>query len=216
MMFAQLLRHPGVVETLSLRSSFGFMAFHGGLEGGTEVVADAAASLAGASLYTVVQPVSLTWHVPSAEVLAAHSARLAQFLDHVEVAVAIHGYGRPGRPLDLLVGGGNRGLAAHVASHLTRAGLGFTVLDDLAAIPAELRGLHPDNPVNRPRKGGVQLELPPRARGASPSPVDRGQTCVPAPGIIQALASAATYWPLDDGAVEHGAQSNSNVPPARQ
>ena len=34
--------------------------------------------------------------------------------------------------------------------------------------PVDLRGLHPDNPVNRTRAGGVQLELPPRVRGHSP------------------------------------------------
>jgi phage replication-related protein YjqB (UPF0714/DUF867 family) len=31
-------------------------------------------------------------------------------------------------------------------------------------MPSTLRGVHPDNPVNRPRAGGVQLELPPRIR----------------------------------------------------
>jgi phage replication-related protein YjqB (UPF0714/DUF867 family) len=209
--FAELLRQPGVVETLELRSRFGVMAFHGGLEGGTEVVAAAGAALSGASLYTVVQPATLTWHVPSAEVLAAHSARLAQFLDHVDVAVAIHGYGRPGRPSDLLLGGRNRALAAHLASHLRHALPGFTVTDDLSAIPAELRGMHLDNPVNQPRHGGVQLELPPRVRGASLSRLDRSGICVPAPGVIEALAAAVAGWPAASEP-----QSNSNVPPARQ
>ena len=31
-------------------------------------------------------------------------------------------------------------------------------------MPPELRGVHPANPVNRPRLGGVQIELPPRIR----------------------------------------------------
>jgi phage replication-related protein YjqB (UPF0714/DUF867 family) len=31
-----------------------------------------------------------------------------------------------------------------------------------------LRGLHPENPVNRARAGGVQLELPPRVRNLGP------------------------------------------------
>ena len=43
------------------------------------------------------------------------------------------------------------------------------MLDGIDAIPRELRGLHPDNPVNRPRAGGVQLELPPRVRGLGPN-----------------------------------------------
>jgi phage replication-related protein YjqB (UPF0714/DUF867 family) len=208
-MFAELLRQPGVVETLTLQSRFGFMAFHGGLEGGTEVVAAAAASLAEASLYTVVQPAALTWHVPSAEVLACHSDQLARFLDHVDVAVAVHGYGRRDRPIDVLLGGRNRLLAAHLAHHLRQRAPDFTVIDELDAVPTELRGMHPDNPVNRPRRAGVQIELPPRARGASPSPADRARECTPAPGIVAALAAAAASWEVDG-------QSNSKVPPALQ
>ena len=34
--FADLLAAPGVVEVAELRSRFGFLAFHGGLEAGTE------------------------------------------------------------------------------------------------------------------------------------------------------------------------------------
>jgi phage replication-related protein YjqB (UPF0714/DUF867 family) len=193
-LFDQLLRHPGVVETVELRSPFGFMAFHGGLEGGTETIAARAATLAGASLYTVVQPAGLVWHVPSALVSPEHSRHLASFLEHVDVAVAVHGYGRPGRSNDILLGGSNRRLAAHVAAHLRAEGDKFAIIDDIHAVPPELRGLHPENPVNRPRAGGVQLELPARARGASPSPRDRGKTCIPPPQVIEALASAAASW----------------------
>lgn len=192
--FDELLRHPEVREAVELRSRFGFMAFHGGLEGGTEIVAEEAAGRAGASLYTVVQPATLVWHIPSALVRAEHSARLSQFLDHVEVVVAVHGYGRPGRPGEVLLGGSNRALAHHLAGHLRTAINGFDVVDELDAIPAELRGLHPDNPVNRARGGGVQLELPPRVRGASPSPRDRGRPCTPHAGLIDALAGAALTW----------------------
>ena len=66
----------------------------------------------------------------------------------------------------------------------------MTELDD---IPRELRGLHPANPVNLPRHGGVQLELPPRVRGlgpkwahwSSPEPVP------PMAALIDALAPVA-------------------------
>jgi phage replication-related protein YjqB (UPF0714/DUF867 family) len=193
-MFDELLRQPGVREAVELRSAFGFMAFHGGLEGGTETIAAAAAERSGASLYAVVQPPDLTWHVPSAEVSPEHSHALAGFLDHVEVVIAVHGYGRPDRPVDVLLGGGNRQLAAILAGCLREHLAGFTVIDDLDAIPFELRGLHPANPVNRPRQGGVQLELPPRARGASPSRRDRGRPCVPPPAVAHALAEAAMIW----------------------
>jgi phage replication-related protein YjqB (UPF0714/DUF867 family) len=191
----ELLRQPGVVEAVELGSEFGFMAFHGGLEGGTELIAAAAAEQSGASVYTVIQPVDLSWHVPSAEVSPVHSERLARFLDHVEVAVALHGYGRRDRSADVLLGGRNRGLASHLAAHLRAHAPTFAFIDDLDAIPVELRGLHPDNPVNRPRAAGVQIELPPRARGASPSPRDRGQPCIPPDGVVTALALAARSWP---------------------
>jgi hypothetical protein len=55
--FDELLAHPGVEEIVELRSTFGFMAYHGGsLEEVTDVVATAAAEQAGASLYAVLQP----------------------------------------------------------------------------------------------------------------------------------------------------------------
>jgi len=125
------------------------------------------------------------------------SFELARFLEHVDVVVAVHGYGPPGRSNDVLVGGSNRRLAAHLASGLRTLGDEFTIVDDIDAIPAELRGLHPDNPVNRPRAGGVQLELPARARGASPSPRDRGKVCIPPPPVIEALAASALSWRED-------------------
>ena len=41
---------------------------------------------------------------------------------------------------------------------------GYRWIDDLERIPSHLRGVHRDNPVNRARDGGVQIELPPRVR----------------------------------------------------
>ena len=168
-MFADLLAHDGVTERVELGSSFGFMAFHGGsLERGTAEIAAAAAATAGASLYTVEQPEDLRWHLPSHLVGPEGSPALAKFLDHVDVVVSIHGFGREGYWTRLLLGGGNRELAVRVGVVL-RAGLpGFEVVDDVEEIPSTLRGLHPENPVNRARGGGVQLELPPRVRNLGP------------------------------------------------
>jgi phage replication-related protein YjqB (UPF0714/DUF867 family) len=197
--FAELLASDGVEEDLELRSRFGFMAFHGGnLEEGTDVIAAAAAQAAGASLYAVRQPVGLRWHIPSTQVSPAESPSLAAFLDHVEVAVAVHGYGRDGMWTTLLLGGQHRPLATHVAGHL-RLGLPeYTVVDDLEAVPGELRGVHRDNPVNRCAGGGVQLELPPRTRSRTipmwaDLPADE-----PIPhqlAVTAALADAARTWP---------------------
>ena len=168
-MFAELLAHPGVRERCELRSTFGVMAFHGGsLEQATDVIADHVADGSGASLYAVVQPPDFRWHIPSKFVDPAESPALAGFVDHVDTAIALHGYGRAGLFTTLLVGGRNRELAAHVRTVLSSHLEGYDVVDDLDSIPVELRGLHPDNPVNRLRDDGVQLELPPRVRGLGP------------------------------------------------
>jgi phage replication-related protein YjqB (UPF0714/DUF867 family) len=145
------------------------MAFHGGsLERMTDVIARRVATASGASLYVVAQPEDLRWHLPSREFDPAHSARMRSFLDHVDVAIAIHGYGRPSMFTTVLLGGSNRALATRVAAMLGPRLPEYTLFDDLDEIPAELRGLHPDNPVNLVRGGGVQVELPPRIRGLGP------------------------------------------------
>ena len=190
-MLADLLAHPGVEEVCDLRGRFGLMAFHGGtLEPGTDAIASRAAAAAGASLYAVRQPDDLYWHVPSIAFDPAASPALASFLDHVDVVVAVHGYGRQDMWTTLLAGGGNRALAGQVADALRSAlGDGFTVLDDLDAIPRELRGLHPRNPVNRVPGGGVQLELPPRVRSGTGAPTYRPEYEA---AVVEALAAVAS------------------------
>lgn len=168
-MIAELLAHDGVVETCTLRARFGFMAIHGGsLERGTAEIARAAAERSGASLYAVEQPDDLQWHIPSHRHDPADAPRLAAFLGHVERVVSVHGYGRDGWWTRILVGGGDRDLAGHTATVLRAHLDGFEVVDAIEEIPAELRGLHPENPVNL-AGGGVQLELPPRVRGLGPN-----------------------------------------------
>jgi len=193
----ELLAHPDVVERSVHAGAIGLMAFHAGLEGGTLEIAAAAAEATGASLYTVDQPSGLRWHVPSKTVDPAGSPTLAAWLSHVHVAIALHGYGRITRPRQILVGGTNRALAGLVAGALTARLSGFDVIDDLAAIPPELRGLHPGNPVNRPPAGGVQLELPPSARGTSRRRPDPAW----GPGgalarVVDGLADAVHAWEL--------------------
>lgn len=173
------------------------MAFHAGLEGGTREIVEAAAEASGASLYTVDQPAELRWHVPSNTVDPDLSPALAQWLSNVEVAIAVHGFGRVGRHRQVLLGGTNRRLAAVLGTALETHLAGFEVVDDLALIPAELRGLHPANPVNRPLAGGVQLELPPSARGTSPRPPDPAWGPGGAPArVADALVAAVRQWEL--------------------
>ncbi|HMC52818.1 MAG TPA: poly-gamma-glutamate hydrolase family protein [Acidimicrobiales bacterium] len=194
---AQLLLEPGVEEELALGSSVGFLAIHGGsLERGTDTIARAAAARAGASLYAVTQPPRLRWHLPSHEFDPEASPALATFLDRVELIVAVHGYGRPGRWTDLLLGGGNRALADDLGRRLAPALPGYRLVTELAEIPGRLRGVDPRNPVNRARLGGVQLELPPRVRGLGPlwAHWEGPGLAPPTAALVEALGQAALAW----------------------
>ena len=121
---SELLADPAVLEASTLRSRFGFMAIHGGgLEQMTDVIAERAADAAGASVYLLRHPENYPHHLPSALYRAEESERLAEFLDHVEVVVSLHGYGRLGRSTQLLAGGRNSVLAAARRRALRRARL---------------------------------------------------------------------------------------------
>lgn len=178
-MLEELLAHEQVTETCVLRSRVGFMALHGGIEEGTAELATRAAARAGASLYTVVVGDGLWWHVPSIHFDPEQSLQLAEFLDHVEVVLSLHGYGRKDLKATVLLGGAHRSLARAVA-HQLRAHTELSVMSDIADIPPGLRGLHPANPVNLATHGGVQIELPPSARNGAV-----------AAGVTKALIAAA-------------------------
>lgn len=196
------LARPDVEERCLLGSRFGLMAYHGGnLERTTDAVARAVAERTGASLYTVVQAPPRRDHLASIAFDPAHSESLARFLEHVEVVITIHGYGRRGLRHHLLLGGRNRALASHVAGAL-RAAIAprYHVIDDLAAIPSELSGQHPRNPVNRPPGQGVQIELPPSIRWnwrqwgwSDHEGVGRTRAIEQ---LIEGLCAAVGSWPL--------------------
>ncbi len=197
--FATLLAHPNCTEELVLRSSFGFMAFHGGnLERMTDDIGRAAAEQSGASFYAVVQAPPLREHFPSIEVQPEHSESLAAFVDHVDVVIALHGYGRQDLWTSVLLGGRNRDLAGVLAARLRVNLPDFAHLDDLAEIPTDLAGQHERNPVNLPRFGGVQVELPPRIRGLTPhaDTMTRTDGLIPwTSSLIAALVETAASWP---------------------
>ncbi|MGZ8801571.1 MAG: poly-gamma-glutamate hydrolase family protein [Mycobacterium sp.] len=194
---SELLADPGITEESRLRSRFGFLAIHGGgLEQMTDVIAERAADAADASLYVIRHPDHYPHHLPSARYDPGESPRLAEFLGHVDVALSLHGYGRLGRSTQLLAGGRHRALAEHLGRHVDVPG--YQVVTDLDAIPRELRGLHPDNPVNRVRGGGAQVELSARVRGISPRsglPGDDGLSPATS-ALVQGLVAAARSWKL--------------------
>jgi phage replication-related protein YjqB (UPF0714/DUF867 family) len=195
--FATLLSAPGVRENCELRGRVGLMAYHGGaLEAMTDIIATRAAEIADASLYAVIQPDGMREHLPSIKVRPEESAQLAAFLDHVDIVITIHGYGHRGLFSSLLLGGQNRRFAEHVGAALRATLPAYDIVTDIEAIPAQLRGLHRDNPVNLATNGGVQIELPPRVRGSSPMWWDwEGPGLTPhTESLIEGLADAVTRW----------------------
>ena len=92
MNLSELLEYDNVTEESTLRSTFGFMAFHGGsLEEMTDTIASRAAERAGASYYGIQLPDKLEWHIPSHQVTADQSPMLASFLSHVNILITVHG-----------------------------------------------------------------------------------------------------------------------------
>lgn len=200
MTLTDLLALPLVVEEHVLRSTFGLMAIHGGgLEQMTDVIARRAAEQAGASYYGVLHPADVDHHLSSLCYDPEESEALAAFVAHVDVVVSVHGYGRAGRWTSLLVGGGNRHLAAMLGEEVGRRLDGYDLVNDLDRIPIELRGLSDRNPVNLPRSGGVQLELPPRVRGITPRspPAGADGLSPPTSALVEGLAATAQRWSGD-------------------
>lgn len=198
--FAELLTRPDVTEHVDLRSRVGFMAFHGGtLEKVTDIIATEAAAAAGASYYGVVQSAEDPTHLPSTEVSPEASPAMAEFFDHVDTVITVHGYGRKTRLFDVLLGGQNRALALHVRAHLQPVLPDYRFVADLDDIPRELAGQHPRNPVNRALNRGVQIELSPAIRWnraewgwSDQGAIGRAQQV---DTLIEALAGAVRSWP---------------------
>ena len=216
-MLSELLEHPEVSEICQLRGRFGLMAYHGGnLERSTDAVAREVAGRTGASFYAVLQHAPLRRHLSSLHFDPAHSPALARFLGHVDVAISIHGYGRKALWHHLLVGGRNRNLARHVAGHLRHAlPRPFEVVDSLDAMPKELRGQHPRNPVNRPEKQGVQIELPPTIRWngdekgwSDHEGVSRSEGLH---RLIDGLSAAVKSWAHEDGARQQAVRDGGEL-----
>jgi phage replication-related protein YjqB (UPF0714/DUF867 family) len=195
--FATLLAQPGVEEITELRGRVGFMAYHGGaLEAMTDVIARRAAQRSDASCYSVIQPPGMRDHLASIKVNPSESDALAAFVEHVDIVITVHGYGRRGLFGSLLLGGGNREFAEHVGAALRCTLPAYDIRTDIDTIPEQLRGLHPANPVNLPRNRGVQIELPPRVRGSSPLWWDwEGPGLTPhTESLIDGLTEAAMSW----------------------
>ncbi|MER8028684.1 poly-gamma-glutamate hydrolase family protein [Streptomyces bauhiniae] len=168
--------------TLHLAGPIGLLALHGGVEGGTAELAAEVATRTGATLLTFTQPTGPPAHIPS--IRMAPCAPLTTFLTHTTLTISLHGHNRRAHPRTIYVGGSNRPAARTLATALTATP--FTPITTLSEIPHPLRGLHPDNPVNQTRDGGVQLELPVLARTSHPTPTDPE---IPPGEVVDALTA---------------------------
>ena len=211
---AELLALPDVEEICVLRSRVGFLALHGGSQDrGTHEIASQAAAESGASYYAIVQPPNLRVHLTSRRHDPAQSEKFRAFLDHVEIALSVHGFGRDSFTLvadvagDVIIepyGPARRGRQTGPLRGVILGGLNAELLDvacqhlserfpDYRVGGEQIRlGFHPENPVNLPSAHGVQIELPPALRGIG----DFGEVLVPrrdgaVTDMIAALAELA-------------------------
>ena len=209
---AELLTMPGVREECILRSNVGFMALHGGSQDrGTAEIAALAAEQADVSYYAIVQPPALRVHLTSRLHNPAHSASLQGFLERVDIAISVHGFGRDGFALwfdpdrglsiepyglavqgkqtgplrGIILGGLNMQLLDSARNLFRRRFAGYHVADERIRL-----GYHPENPVNLPSAHGVQVELPPGLRGIG----DFGEILVPRQdGVVLEVVAALVH-----------------------
>ena len=157
----------GASEFVHVAGPVGILALHGGgIEPGTEAIARFVARETGASLYIYAGRLprkNLRLHRPSPYHDSELTTALRRFLDHVQLAISIHGHGRAEETVFL--GGLNHALAARLAEVAWGALPRYGWISDPVAIPLGLRGRHPRNVVNLPPDRGVQIELPRSLRG---------------------------------------------------
>jgi phage replication-related protein YjqB (UPF0714/DUF867 family) len=185
------------------------MALHGGSQDrGTHEIASRAAAQSGASYYAIVQPADLRVHLTSRHHDPSQSQQMSAFLQHVEIAISVHGFGRDsfnfyvgprcapviepygpalrGRqtgPLRGIIVGGLNAALVDAACQL----LGERLADYHAGSERVRLGFHSRNPVNLPAAHGVQIELPPALRGIG----DLGEHLVPGQdGIVTEVVAA--------------------------
>jgi phage replication-related protein YjqB (UPF0714/DUF867 family) len=159
-------------EYLHLGGSLGLVAIHGGgIEPGTEEIARFVAYHSGASLYVYAGRLStgnLSLHRPSHGIKLQDRPLVMQFVNHVNMAISIHGHGRNERCA--YVGGLHQAMVSQFVE-VAQADLShYEWIFDPESIPPEIRGRNPHNIVNLPPARGMQLELPKDLRRTKPTP----------------------------------------------
>jgi phage replication-related protein YjqB (UPF0714/DUF867 family) len=199
-----MVEHTKANVLLHVAGPVGLLALHGGgIEPGTEAIARFVARDTGASLYVYAGRLprgNLRLHRPSHRNPDIRPL-LQGFLDHVRVAISIHGHGRG--LTRVYLGGLNGALVRRIVEMARPALPHYEWVSEPSAIPPDLRGLHPRNTVNLPPDKGVQLELP-RSLRRTTNP-ERGQPSKPT-GDALVLARILSRL-VRDAAATYGEQA---------
>jgi phage replication-related protein YjqB (UPF0714/DUF867 family) len=161
-----------ISEHLHLGGSLGLVAIHGGgIEPGTEEIARFVAYHSGASLYVYAgrrAAGNLSLHRPSHRLKLHDRPLVIKFLNHVIMAISIHGHGRNERCV--YVGGLHQAMVHQFVEAAQAALSPYEWIFDPESIPSDMRGQNPNNIVNLPPAQGMQLELPKDLRRTRATP----------------------------------------------
>jgi len=189
--FRVILRDPAVREVFLPGHAVGVFAPHGGgIEPGTEEIARAVAQATGATLYVLSakRPSGNgQLHIACTKMIPGISTKLDSAIAACRIAISIHGHGRTKDGGAVYVSGRATDAVQVTAGAMRHALKGvFEVVDELDRIPSDLAGLHKDSLVNRPKGGGVQIELP-RALREEARPAIRGAAAQLVTALVEAV-----------------------------
>ncbi len=165
-------RGVGFVEYARFAGGVAVLAVHGGgIEPGTEELAEYAAAETGCSLYVFsgrLEKGNSRLRRMSRSLFREEDSLRSRVIGQANAVISIHGHGRDAN--EIYAVGASEVLKGMFVELMAQRLPAFPVVTDPAKIPKGLAGLHPDNVVNLPAGGGLQLELPARLRTCTDAP----------------------------------------------